>query len=79
MNDLKKVYQASSKEIAENYLLELEEKWGEKYLLVVKPWQNNWENLSGYFKLQLWIRKKRKKARKLINSKLFLFNVGGYP
>ncbi len=28
MSDLKKVYQASSREIAENYLLELEEKWG---------------------------------------------------
>jgi transposase-like protein len=50
MNDLKKVYRASSKEIAENYLLELEEKWGEKYPLVVKSWQNNWENLSGYFR-----------------------------
>ncbi|GFR03893.1 probable transposase for insertion sequence element ISRM3-like [Trichonephila clavata] len=51
MNDLKKIYRASSKEIAENYLLELEEKWGEKYPLVIKSWQNNWENLSGYFKL----------------------------
>nr|CAH7764494.1 unnamed protein product [Callosobruchus chinensis] len=50
MNDLKKIYRASSKEIAENYLLELEEKWGEKYPLVIKSWQNNWENLSGYFK-----------------------------
>ncbi len=50
MSDLKKVYQASSREIAENYLLELEEKWGEKYPLVIKSWQNNWENLSGYFK-----------------------------
>ncbi|WP_264330447.1 IS256 family transposase [Wolbachia endosymbiont (group B) of Erebia ligea] len=50
MNDLKKIYRASSKEIAENYLLELEEKWGEKYPLVIKSWQNNWENLSSYFK-----------------------------
>ncbi len=30
LSDLKKVYQASSKEIAENYLLELDEKWGHK-------------------------------------------------
>jgi len=37
MNDLKKVYRASSKEIAENYLLELEEKWGEKYPLAGSP------------------------------------------
>ncbi|BFD48264.1 MAG: hypothetical protein DMENIID0003_13380 [Wolbachia endosymbiont of Sergentomyia squamirostris] len=35
MNDLKKIYRATSKEIAENYLLELEEKWGEKYPLVL--------------------------------------------
>ncbi len=50
MNDLKKIYRATSREIAENYLLELEEKWGEKYPLVIKSWQNNWENLSSYFK-----------------------------
>lgn len=50
LKDLKKVYQASSKEIAENYLLELDEKWGIKYPMVIKSWQNNWENLSGYFK-----------------------------
>ncbi len=50
LSDLKKVYQASSKEIAENYLLELDEKWGTKYPMVIKSWQNNWENLSGYFK-----------------------------
>ncbi|WP_264375829.1 IS256 family transposase [Wolbachia endosymbiont (group B) of Sphaerophoria taeniata] len=50
MSDLKKIYQASNKEIAENYLLELDEKWGTKYPMVIKSWQNNWENLSGYFK-----------------------------
>ncbi|GFR19746.1 probable transposase for insertion sequence element ISRM3-like [Trichonephila clavata] len=57
MNDLKKIYRASSKEIAENYLLELEEKWGEKYPLVIRSWQNNWENLSGYFKYSGPVRK----------------------
>ncbi len=57
MNDLKKIYRAASREIAENYLLELEEKWGEKYPLVVKSWQNNWENLSGYFKYSGPVRK----------------------
>ncbi len=35
LSDLKKVYQASSKEIAENYLLELDEKWGAKYPMVL--------------------------------------------
>ncbi|KLT23093.1 IS256 family transposase [Wolbachia endosymbiont of Armadillidium vulgare str. wVulC] len=57
MNDLKKVYRAASREIAENYLLELEEKWSEKYPLVTKSWQNNWENLSGYFKYSGPVRK----------------------
>lgn len=38
-------------------LLELEEKWGEKYPLVIKLWQNNWENLSGYFKYSGPVRK----------------------
>jgi transposase-like protein len=49
MKDLKTVYQASSKDIAEHYLLKLEEKWGEKYPMVIKSWQTNWENLSHYF------------------------------
>ncbi|GFQ68662.1 transposase for insertion sequence element ISRM3 [Trichonephila clavata] len=35
LSDLKKVYQASSKKIAENYLLELDEKWGTKYPMVL--------------------------------------------
>ncbi|RDD33848.1 transposase, IS110 family [Wolbachia endosymbiont of Cylisticus convexus] len=30
--------------------MELDEKWGTKYPMVIKSWQNNWENLSGYFK-----------------------------
>ncbi len=46
MSDLKKVYQASSREIAENYLLELEEKWDP---LVIKSWQNNWIRLFQVF------------------------------
>lgn len=57
MSDLKKIYQASSKEIAENYLLELDEKWERKYPLVVKSLQNNWENLSGYFNYSSPVRK----------------------
>ena len=50
LTDLKQVYQASNKEVAEHYLFELEEKWVEKYPMVIKSWQNNWEHLSGYFK-----------------------------
>lgn len=50
MVDLKLVYRASSKELAEHHLLELDEKWGKKYPAVIKSWNNNWENLSQYFK-----------------------------
>jgi transposase-like protein len=50
MSDLKTVYQAPSKGVAETNLLLLEEKWGAKYPIVIKSWQNNWDNLSTYFK-----------------------------
>jgi putative transposase len=50
MIDLKRVYKANSKDLAEHHLLELEEKWGRKYPAVLKSWQVNWEALSQYFK-----------------------------
>ena len=50
MADLKLVYKASSKDLAEHRLLELEEKWGKKYPAVLKSWNTNWDALSQYFK-----------------------------
>ncbi len=50
MKDLKRVYQALSKEAAELELDRLEEKWGDKYPIVINSWRNKWENLSYYFK-----------------------------
>ena len=50
MKDLKKVYQAISKEAAELELDVLEEKWGDRYPIVINSWRNKWENLSYYFK-----------------------------
>lgn len=50
MVDLKLVYKASSKDLAEHHLLELAEKWGKKYPAVLKSWQTNWDALSQYFK-----------------------------
>ena len=41
MEDLKLVYKANSKDLAESKLIELEEKWGKKYPLVLKSWNNN--------------------------------------
>ena len=57
MKDLKEVYKANSKDLAESKLIDLEEKWGKKYPLVLKSWNNNWHNLSGYFKYSAEIRK----------------------
>jgi transposase-like protein len=57
MKDLKLVYQANSKEIAEDELLKLDEKWGKKYPIVLNSWNNKWENLSHYFKYPYPIRK----------------------
>ncbi len=57
MQDLKTVYQAETKDLAELNLLRLDEKWGQKYPMVLKSWQNNWENLSTYFKYSQEIRK----------------------
>jgi len=57
MKDLKKVYQAMSKDEAEDNLLKLEEKWGKKYPIVINSWQDKWENLSHYFNYPKEIRK----------------------
>jgi len=57
MKDLKCVYQATTKALAEDELLKLDEKWGKKYPIVLQSWQNKWENLSVYFKYPPEIRK----------------------
>lgn len=57
MQDLKPVYQAVSKEAAEDALLALDEKWGKLYPIVLQSWNNKWENLSVYFKYPQEIRK----------------------
>ncbi|WP_122893270.1 IS256 family transposase [Arcobacter peruensis] len=50
MKDLKLIYQAISKEAAEDALVQLEEKWAKKYPIVIQSWKNKWGNLSAYFK-----------------------------
>jgi len=55
--DLKRVYGATTKELAEQELLGLEKKWGEKYPVVVNSWINNWEELSTYFRYSQSIRR----------------------
>ena len=57
MADLKLVYRAETKSIAEDNLLLLAEKWGKKYPIVIKSWEYNWEKLSTYFQYTAPIRK----------------------
>ncbi|EBB2320545.1 IS256 family transposase [Salmonella enterica subsp. enterica serovar Oranienburg] len=57
MADLKPVYRAVSKEVAETALDELEAKWGQQYPVVLQSWRRKWENLSAYFRYPATIRK----------------------
>lgn len=50
MADLKRVYKASNKELAAVELDNLEDKWNDKYPIVIRSWRNNWERLTNYFK-----------------------------
>ena len=57
LQELKPVYKAVSKELAELELEKLAEKWSKKYPVVIKSWQNNWHKLSTYFKYTEEIRR----------------------
>lgn len=57
MKDLKLVYQADTKELAESAFIELSEKWGNKYPIVIQSWENNWEKLTTYFQYTKPIRR----------------------
>ena len=57
MTDLKKVYRADTRDLAEMELLKLEEKWRSKYPVVIDSWNRNWDKLSTYFAYAKPIRK----------------------
>jgi putative transposase len=57
MADVKLVYQAVNKELAEEHLNALEAKWGKMYPIVIKSWRNNWHKLSTFFKYAADIRR----------------------
>ncbi len=54
---MKHVYGAVSKEAAETELHNLDEKWGEKYPIVIRSWRDNWERLTEYFHFTLDIQR----------------------
>lgn len=57
IEELRTVYQASNKQVAEENLEAAEKTWGKKYPAVFKSWHNNWENLSAFFAYPEEIRK----------------------
>lgn len=50
LSELKPVYKAATKDMAELNLEKLAEKWQKKYPVVIKSWQDNWHKLSTFFK-----------------------------
>lgn len=57
LKELKGVYKADTKEIAEIELDKLADKWQSKYPVVIDSWRNNWDKLSTYFQYTTPIRK----------------------
>lgn len=57
MRDLKRVYRATTKDLAELALEELADKWESKYPIVIASWQDNWDKLTTYFQYTAPIRK----------------------
>jgi transposase-like protein len=55
--DLKPIYTAVSEEQAKLELSNLKSKWGEKYPIVIRSWENNWANLASFFQYTAPIRK----------------------
>jgi len=47
--DLKAIYRAPTRAIAESQLLELSEKWGDKYAIAIRSWENHWDELATMF------------------------------
>ena len=54
--DLKTVYRAANKTVAEQALGELDKKWGRKYPHAIKSWRSNWDNLMHFFDYPIEIR-----------------------
>jgi putative transposase len=55
--DLRSIYTSSSEDQAKLELNNLKNKWGEKYPVVIRSWENNWDNLANFFQYSAPIRK----------------------
>ena len=55
--DLKTIYQAPMREVGEERLLELGERWGGQYAMAVRCWERNWEDLATMYEYGAEIRR----------------------
>lgn len=54
--DMKEIYTAPTKQLAEQALNELETKWNHKYAYAIKSWRDNWDELTAFFDFPIEIR-----------------------
>lgn len=57
LRDLKAIYQAPTRTLAEEALLALRQKWGDTYAIAVKSWETHWDDLSTCFEFPAEIRR----------------------
>ena len=57
MKELKSVYQAATKNLAEEAFKALSNKWSKKYPVVIQSWRCNWDKLTTYFDYSPQIRR----------------------
>ena len=57
LKDLRHVYGAVSREVAEAELDSLDARWGEQYPIVIRSWCENWERLTEFFQYTKEIRR----------------------
>lgn len=55
--DLKRVYRAATRDEAEANLTQLDQRWGTKYPMAVRSWQNNWTEVATFFDYPAEIRR----------------------
>ena len=56
-HDLKKIYTASTRELAAEALDDFELTWGDKYGVIVKSWRHNWERITPFLDFPIEIRR----------------------
>lgn len=55
--DLKKIYQSATRELAAQALDDFELTWGDKYAVIVKSWRQHWEKITPFLDFPMEIRK----------------------